>query len=648
MSLLRRLHQVGRGQERQSGAVPTKPLGDEVRQVTPPPHDFEQMDQERITNLKRQLMDPVLESLPPNAEQLSALAVRNLVESSVNETLSKEAITVSPEERRFLIEEMVNEVRGLGPLERLVNDPLVTRIAVNGPDDIWIEKMGATEKVPLGFVNEDHLTRMIGRIAQLVGSRVDQRVPMLDKALPSGARVRARIPPVVPVPTLIIDKGPENPFTKLMEEGDRQRWRADTLEDLRQTLQDRLMTEVERDPAVSEDRDRLVRLLEEAFDQEAAARRLALSRAERGRLQIELMDEILGLGPLEPLLRDREITEIMVNGPEQVYVERRGKIVPTAARFRDAGHLIRIIDRILTPLGKRVDERTPMVDARLPDGSRVNVAIPPIALNGPVVTIRKFSSEPFTIHDLVTMGTLTQEVAQFLMAAVQGKLNILISGGTGSGKTTTLNVLSSFIPNDERIITIEDTAELQLRQEHVVRLEARPPNIEGVGEVTIRDLVRNALRMRPDRIIVGECRGGEAFDMLQAMNTGHEGGMTTIHANNPREALSRLANMVLMAEMDLPLRAVREQIVGGLDLIIHQQRMRDGSRRVMQVTEIVGMEGETILLQDIFVFQVSGTDQFGRVQGRLVATGIRPRCYEKLIERGSRLSPTLFQAPKEE
>jgi len=403
------------------------------------------------------------------------------------------------------------------------------------------------------------------------------------------------------------------------------------------------MQEIERDPSLLQERERLTELLEEAFDDEVANRNIVLSRSERLQLQASLINEILGYGPLQPLLDDPEVTEIMVNGPYQVYVERHGKIELTGVRFRDERHLMRIIEKILLPLGKRVDERVPMVDARLPDGSRVNVVIPPISLNGPCVTIRKFSRDPFTMSDLISFGTLTPEAAQFLQAAVQAKLNILITGGTASGKTTLLNVLSAFIPNDERIITIEDTAELQLRQDHVVRLEARPPNIEGVGEVTIRDLVRNALRMRPDRIIVGECRGGEALDMLQAMNTGHEGSMTTIHANNPREALSRLETMVLMAGMDLPVRAIREQIAGAIDLIVHMARLRDGSRKVMQISEITGMEGDVVTMQDLFVFEHEGFDEMGRIRGRLRPTGLRPKCYERMLERGIRLPVTIFQ-----
>ncbi|MCS7263649.1 MAG: CpaF family protein [Armatimonadetes bacterium] len=429
----------------------------------------------------------------------------------------------------------------------------------------------------------------------------------------------------------------------MQQQAERQKWRHDAVEQLRQSLQEKLMQEIERDPFLLQERERLIRLLEENFESEVVTRNLVLSRSERLQMQISLINEILGYGPLQPLLDDPEVTEIMVNGPFQVYIERHGKIELTSVRFRDEQHLVRIIEKILLPLGKRVDERVPMVDARLPDGSRVNVIIPPISLNGPCLTIRKFSRDPFTMGDLISFGTLTPEAAQFLQAAVQAKLNILITGGTSSGKTTLLNVLSAFVPNDERIITIEDTAELQLRQDHVVRLEARPPNIEGVGEVTIRDLVRNALRMRPDRIIVGECRGGEALDMLQAMNTGHEGSMTTIHANNPREALSRLETMVLMAGMDLPVRAIREQIAGAIDLVIHMTRLRDGSRKVIQIAEITGMEGDVITMQDLFAFEHEGFDEMGRTRGRLKPTGLRPKCYEQIWERGIRLPLSIFQ-----
>lgn len=603
-----------------------------------------QSSENRLLSLRDQLMDDVLASLPAGAEQMGDIPLRNLIDDVITNTVQRLGLTIRPEERRFLVEEFLNEIKGFGPLEKLLDDPLITRITVNSPSEIWVERMGTMQRYDWAFRDENHLMRIINRIAQVLGARIDQRVPLLDKTLPDGGRVRAKVPPLSPTPTLSIDKGPENPFAYLLQQRmERQRWQQDAIDQLRQSLQERLMQDIERDPSLLHERDRLIRLLESAFDSEVATRNLVLSRAERMQLQLSLINEILGYGPLQPLLDDPEISEIMVNGPFQVYVERRGKVELTGVRFRDEQHLMRIIEKILLPLGKRVDERVPMVDARLPDGSRVNVVIPPVSLNGPCVTIRKFSRDPLTMSDIISLGTLTPEAAQFLQAAVQAKLNILITGGTASGKTTLLNILSAFIPNDERIITIEDTAELQLRQDHVVRLEARPPNIEGVGEVTIRDLVRNALRMRPDRIIVGECRGGEALDMLQAMNTGHEGSMTTIHANNPREALSRLETMVLMAGMDLPVRAIREQIAGAIDIIVHMARLRDGSRKVMQISEITGMEGDVITMQDLFVFEHEGFDEMGRIRGRLRPTGLRPKCYERFAERGIRLPLTIFQ-----
>ena len=355
----------------------------------------------------------------------------------------------------------------------------------------------------------------------------------------------------------------------------------------------------------------------------------------------QITDEIIGLGPLEPLLRDESITEIMVNGPRQVYIERSGKLELTNVVFQNDDHVMRIIDRIIAPIGRRVDESSPMVDARLTDGSRVNAIIPPLSLVGPVVTIRKFAASPFTTDDLIRFGTATADMFDFLRACVEARLNLFVSGGTGSGKTTTLNVLSSFIPNDERIVTIEDAAELQLRQEHVVTLESRPPNIEGKGAIPIRELVRNALRMRPDRIIVGECRSGEALDMLQAMNTGHDGSMSTGHANSPRDMLSRLETMVLMAGVDLPLRAIREQVASAVDLIVQQSRLKDGTRKIVNITEVQGMEGDVIVMQDVFVFEQTGVVE-GKIQGRLKPTGIRPKFVEKFEIMGINLPPGLF------
>jgi pilus assembly protein CpaF len=386
------------------------------------------------------------------------------------------------------------------------------------------------------------------------------------------------------------------------------------------------------------------REIEEAFGRALDAEGLALTRAERTRMLEQITDEIVGLGPLEPLLRDESITEIMVNGPRQVYVERSGKLELTNITFQDDEHVMRIIDRIISPIGRRVDESSPMVDARLVDGSRVNAVIPPISLVGPVVTIRKFASTPLTTDDLIRFGTSTPEMFDFLRACVEARLNIFVSGGTGSGKTTMLNVLSSFIPNDERIVTVEDAAELQLRQEHVVTLEARPANIEGKGAVPIRELVRNALRMRPDRIIVGECRSGEALDMLQAMNTGHDGSMSTGHANTPRDMLARLETMVLFAGVELPLRAVREQIASAVDLIVHQERLKDGTRKITNITEVQGMEGDVIVLQDVFIFEQTGLVE-GKVQGRLCPTGVRPRFAEKFEAHGIHLPPQMFGSP---
>ncbi|MGE5587661.1 MAG: CpaF family protein [Clostridia bacterium] len=415
---------------------------------------------------------------------------------------------------------------------------------------------------------------------------------------------------------------------------------------IKEKIHERLVKEIDKEllrkTDSPSDRQRLASEVEAVASKVLDEEPLPLIRSERAQVISEVIDDVLGLGPITPLLEDDSVTEIMVNGPNNVYVERSGRIERARVCFRSADHVMHIIERIVSPLGRRIDEASPMVDARLPDGSRVNAIIPPISLVGPCITIRKFAREPFTIDDLVRFGTLTREMAQFLDACVKARLNIVVSGGTGSGKTTTLNVLSSFIPHDERIVTIEDAAELQLRQEHVVTLEARPPNLEGKGAIAIRDLVRNALRMRPDRIVVGEVRSGEALDMLQAMNTGHDGSLTTGHANSPRDMLARLETMVLMAGMDLPLRAIREQISSAVDLIVHQARLRDGSRKITHLTEVQGMEGEIITMQDIYVFEQTGVDEQGRVTGRFKATGIRPKFLERFEAMGIPVPPGMF------
>ncbi|HVC34785.1 MAG TPA: CpaF family protein [Chloroflexota bacterium] len=410
--------------------------------------------------------------------------------------------------------------------------------------------------------------------------------------------------------------------------------------DLRGRVQSKLIAEMDPKMDLS-DTGQVRRTIEDLFNAILDQENVVLVRADRQRLFEQIAADILGYGPIEPLLADDSVTEIMVNGPKLVFVERKGRIEKAPVSFQDDQHVMRIIDRIISPLGRRCDESQPLVDARLPDGSRVNAIIPPLALTGPTITIRKFSRNPLTVDDLVKFGSLSSETADFLQACVRARLNIVVSGGTGSGKTTLLNVLSSFIPPEERIVTMEDAAELQLRQEHVITLEARPPNIEGKGRITIRDLVINALRMRPDRIIVGECRSGEALDMLQAMNTGHDGSLTTAHSNGPRDTLARLETMVLMAGMELPLRAIREQIASALNLIVHQSRMRDGSRRVVNITEVVGMEGDTIVTQDLFVFEQAGFDD-GRIQGQLKPTGIRPRFTTQLEAANIFLPATIF------
>ncbi len=418
------------------------------------------------------------------------------------------------------------------------------------------------------------------------------------------------------------------------------------LQGLKVKVHDKLVNEL--DSKALEDKNGNIKkdLLKEQVEEYilliSSQERITLTRGEHDRLLEEILDEILGLGPIEPLLKDSSVSEIMVNGPHQVYVERQGKIERTNVTFNDEAHLLHIIDRIVSPIGRRVDESVPYVDARLKDGSRVNVIIHPLSLKGPILTIRKFFKERLEIDDLIRFETLTPNMGEFLKACVRARLNIIVSGGTGSGKTTTLNVLSSFISPNERVITIEDSAELQLHQEHVIILETRPPNIEGKGEITTRDLVRNALRMRPDRIIVGEVRGAEALDMLQAMNTGHDGSLTTVHSNSPRDTLSRIETMTLMAGMELPVKAIREQITSAIDLIVHQERLQDGSRKIINITEVQGMEKDVVVLQDVFSFEQKTIDEKGKVIGELKPTGIKPKFYPRFEERGIKLPHEVF------
>jgi pilus assembly protein CpaF len=420
--------------------------------------------------------------------------------------------------------------------------------------------------------------------------------------------------------------------------------RTAQLEELRQRVHQFVIEQV--GPMLADERvseHELRRVVHEHVNQALSDENIALSAAERAQLIQDVTDDTIGYGPIDRFLQDPGITEVMCNGPKDVYIERRGKIEKTDVEFVDEGHLRRTIDRIVGDVGRRIDESSPMVDARLPDGSRVNAVVHPVAIGGPFLTIRKFAKDPYTASDLVSFGTLTPQTAHFIDACVRGRLNVVVSGGTGTGKTTMLNVLSSFIPNDERIVTIEDAKELKLWQEHVCSLESRPSNIEGQGEVRIRDLVRNSLRMRPDRIIVGEARGGEALDMLQAMNTGHDGSLTTIHSNSPRDTLSRIETMVLMGGIELPVKAIREQVASALNLIVHLTRLRDGTRRVTSICEVLGLEGDTIVMQDLYMFDYGmGIDDDGRFLGRLKSTGIRPRFSDTLADVGVTLEPELF------
>lgn len=646
-SLLDRLNRISEAQAQQAGT----PVDGGPEQMPDAPAAVGGDDEStKFYALKHEWFEDIINGVDDRAvSNRDEDRLRMQIDDLVSKKAAERGLTLDRAQRNRFVTEFMAELIGFGPIDPYLNDPTVSRIVVNAPDDVYVERLNRLDKVDARFRDAEHIMELGRYIAEQLKAKIDEGTPMLDRKVGGEGKVKVVFPPLSQRgPQITIHKGLKNPF-----EAEQQKQRTQDMERedpfvaLKMRIMERVIRDIDTDLATSDDLDRLRTQIENNVDGLLTEFGVVVSRSERTQIIQEVLNEMKGLGPLEQLLADPTVSEIMVNSHNMVFVERNGKLTLSECKFRDDAHVLQTIEKIVAPLGRRIDESSPMVDARLKDGpaagSRVNAIIPPLALKGPCITIRKFSVDKLTINDLINFGSISTEAAQFLDAAVKGRLNIVVSGGTGSGKTTLLNILSSFIPGDERIITVEDAAELQLRQEHVVTLETRPANVEGKGMVTIRDLVKNTLRMRPDRIVIGECRGGEALDMLQAMNTGHDGSLTTGHANSPREMLSRLETMVMMSGMDLPLRAIREQIAAAVDIIIQQARLKDGSRKVTTVTEVVGMEGDIITLQDLFIFEQEGVSDEGKIIGKAKATGIRPRCYDKIVEHGVRLPMDLFR-----